>query len=256
MKFNIPKAERIKYSSFVKRTGKLEDFFIPAAFCDTSFLVDYADSASLNPMIKGLPWNQEYPETVLFKEYLKSEQRTKKIYRIREILENYENKVQLVYSPACRLELEEVLTERSFKNSGVGALDIKSILRKGRKEIGDIIEKIMRDSMAKGASNEQINLYHAFFLLTADSEMFIGLWEADLVNIKITKKDFYKIGFLANLQIGFADIFHLISASKLGCKYFFTFDHDYTRASTEIKSIFDIQVVTEIDKMIDIIIRK
>lgn len=254
MKPSFPKSIKPKYSSFVDRSGKVDSFIQPAAFCDTSFLIDYIDSDSHNPDYNRFPWNKENPDDKLFREYLKSEQRTKQIYRIREIIENFDNKLNLVYSPACRLELEEVLSEYAFRNYGVEVSDIKHLQRKSRKEIGDIINKIRLDSKLKGPSNELNNLYYHFFLITDNITEFLpGLYEVDLINIRITKKDFYKFGFLANLQIGFADIFHLISTQRLGCKYFFTLDKDFARASSEIESIFNFEVVTEIDKMVDLV---
>lgn len=90
--------------------------------------------------------------------------------------------------------------------------------------------------------------------MTIDStELLSGLYEVDLVNIRITKNDIYRLGFLANLQIGFADIFHLISAQRLGCKYFFTLDKDFERASSEIERIFKFKIVSDIDRMISVV---
>ena len=204
--------------------------------------------------IKNSLGTRIYPEDVLFREFLKSEYRTKKIYKIRETIENFDNKLNLVYSPACRLELEEVFSETAFRNYGVEVSDIKHLQRKSRKEVGDIINKIRIERNSNVSNEELNNLYHHFFFMTMSSgELLSGLYEVDLVNIKITKNNIYNIGFLANLQIGFADIFHLISASKLGCEYFFTLDNDFNRASSEIETFFKLKIVSDIDRMWELI---
>ena len=254
MKINLPKPLKPKYESFVNRYGKLDDFLQPAAFCDTSFLIDYIESDIHNPNYKKYPWYIEQPDDKLFIEYLKSEKRTKKIYKIREAIDNFNNKLNLIYSPASRLELEEVLSESAFRNYGIEVSDIKHLQRKSKKEIGEIINRIRLDQKKKATNKELKNLYfHFFFVTYKGPEILPGLHEADLKNIQITKKDICKFGFLANLQIGFTDIFHLISAQKLGCKYFFSLDKDFTRAINEIQSIFNLKVVTDIDKMIELV---
>ncbi len=254
MKYNLPKSKKPTYSSFVDRYGRLESYFQPAAFCDTSFLMDYIDSDAHNPEYNKFPWYSENPEDKLFMEYLKADKRTKKIYKIREIIDNSENKINLVYTPACRLELEEVISETAFRNYGVEVSDIKHLQRKSRKEIGEIINRIRLDTKKNEPSNELRNLYYHFFFVTSSlPELLPGLFEVDLVNIKITKRDIYKYGFLANLQIGFADIFHLVSAQRLGCKYFFTLDNDFSRAASEIEIMFNIKIIADIDKMVDLV---
>lgn len=119
----LPKSLKMSYSSYVDRTGRLVNYLQPAAFCDTSFLLDYIDSDVHNPDYKRFPWNTDIPEETLFRDYLKSELRTKKLYKVREIVENDESKINLVFTPACRLEMEEVLSETYFRNFGVQVSD-------------------------------------------------------------------------------------------------------------------------------------
>jgi hypothetical protein len=95
-----------------------------------------------------------------------------------------------------------------------------------------------------------------FYLFQTTSDISNGLpsfIEADIVNIKFTKKDFYKLYFFANQQMGFADLFHLISANRLGCKYFFTFDSDYEQCKEEVKEQFDLIVIKDIHEMVRLI---
>ncbi len=253
-KFDLPKPSKPRYSSFVDRSGKLSEFLNPAAFCDTSSLLDYYESEIHNPDYKKLPWNKEDSVTIKFREYLRTNQRSKKIYKIREAIENSCNEINLVFSTACRLELEEVFTEIAFKRYGVEVSDVKNLQKKSKKEIGDIINRIRIDRNSNENDLDLYNLYQNFFFMTIDStELLSGLYEVDLVNIRITKNDIYRLGFLANLQIGFADIFHLISAQRLGCKYFFTLDKDFERASSEIERIFKFKIVSDIDRMISVV---
>lgn len=194
-------------------------------------------------------------------EYLKSDVRTKKIYEIRRKFEFFKNKINLVFSPACRLELEEVISALRFKKYGVEVTENSIVTKKSNKEIGDVLKKIKKDyegqKETKGKENIEKNLQMLFwyFFYTTDriEDGLEGVFEADIVNFQLTKKDHKNLIFFANLQVGFADIFHLVTASRLGCEYFFTLDSDFQRISDDVKRIYKIEVVTDPVRMLQIV---
>ena len=249
------------YSGFVTKTGKLHKRFRPAAFCDTSLLIDYWNSSVHDPYFEGHPLNQRDPIDKVFFDYLKSDTRTRKIYSIRQKVKDLKCKVNLVYSPACRLEAEEVITSLRFKKYGAEVTDSSLILKKGSKEVGDILSKIKRDYFdafnKHGAEEMDSNLrmlYWHFFFTTDHIELGLeGILEADIINLSLTKNDFHRLTYLANQQVGLADIFHLITAHRLGCDYFFTLDSDFKRVESDIKELFKLEIVLDPQKMLSII---
>lgn len=257
MKFNLPKSKKLKYQSFVLKSGKLRPDLRPAIFCDTSFLLDYWNSSIHNSEFDQFPFNKVDPIDATFLEYLKSDVRTKKIYEVRRKIENFSNKKTLVFSPACRLELEEVLSALRFKKYGVEVTENSIITKKKNKEIGDILLKIKKDFEINEKESIQNNLqllfHHFFFTTDRIEEGLLGILEVDIINFQLTKKDHRNLIYLANLQVGFADIFHIISASRLGCNYLFTLDSDFQRISNEVKKLYNIEIVTDPKKMLEIV---
>jgi len=261
MKFNLPKAKRVKYASYVSTSGRLLADFRPAIFCDTSFLLDYWNSSIHNTEFSDLPFNQRDPTDSTFMEYLRSDVRTKKIYEVRKKVENFQNKRYLIFSPACRLELEEVISGLRFKKYGVEVTENSTVTKKNNKEIGDILLRIKRDfereQETKGKENVEKNLqmifWHFFYTTDRIHEGLEGMFEADIVNFNLTKKDLNKLIYMANLQVGLADIFHLVTASRLGCEYFFTLDSDFQRISELAKRDLNIEIVTDPPKMTQLV---
>lgn len=252
----LPEPRKRNSESIVTRTGRLKEPYLPAAFCDTSFLLDYWDSSIHDPKFNDFPSNlaseQSYEKK--FIEYLKSDNKLLKMWGIREIIENYKNKINLVFSPACRLEMEDVLSNIRFKSIAYELRPSSNLQRKGKKDIGDIIKKLMND-YGKDPKNQDLRLlyYHFFFTTSQIDEGLFGLMEVDIKNFKITRDDFYHLGFLANLQIGFSDVFHLICARNLGCTYFFSNDTDFTRSKDDIEKLFGFEIVTDLARIKEII---
>ena len=254
-RFNIPKTKKIKYESFLNKNGSLDDYFQPAIFCDTSFLFDYWMSDSHNPSYLKLVDSFE-PVKHKFLEFYDPHRRTKKLFELRKIIDNLETDYNFIYSPACRYELEEIFTRNNFKFFVSENYDTHVVERKNNKEIGKIIKKIKIDAFKNLQKPDEIlqQLFFGFLQTTSGINNGLpGFIEPDIVNFKFSKKDFYKMHLLANQQMGFADLFHLISANRLGCKYFFTFDSDFETCKDDIAELFDMNILTDINEMIKLI---
>lgn len=251
-------ANKITYESGTSKNGKLLKHLKPAAFCDTSFLFDYWSSIIHSPFLQSNPFSQKDQVEDLFIEYTKAHSRTKKIYQIRKKIEEFDSKLNLIYTPACRLELEGITTAFRFKKYGIEVSEsTSSFVKKGNKEIGDILLKLKKDFTRDLKENgpfkmdENLKLLFNHFFFTSDriNEGLEGIIEVDIINFSLTKKNLKNLIYLANMQVGFADIFHLISASKLGCQYFFTLDSDFNRIKEEVAQIYKIEIVTEVPRM-------
>ena len=261
MKIHIPKGRKIKYSSYVTKSGKLQPHLRPAIFCDTSFLLDYWNSSIHKTDFVSLPFNKIDSTDALFLKYLRSDVRTKRIYTIRKRVEDFHDIKTLIFTPACRLELEEVMTALRFKKYGVEVTENSLITRKSSKEIGDILIKVRKDfenqrrenGLERIDENLEMIFFHFFYATNRIDEGLEGMLEADIVNFNLGKKDLRKLIYIANLQVGFADIFHLISASRLGCEYFFTLDNDFLRIADLAKSEFGVEIITDPNRMLRIL---
>lgn len=126
-------------------------------------------------------------------------------------------------------------------------------VKKSNKEIGDILSKLKDDFIKvqkkkkKSIREQGIELLFHYLFYTTDTmdEGLEGILEVDIENFSLTKKDLNDLIYLANLQVGFADIFHILSAKKLGCKYLFSLDFDFKRVNYDVLKKFKIEIVTE-----------
>ncbi len=253
-RYKAPKARKRKYSSNVSPSGKLLRRFGVSAYCDTSFLFDYWNSSAHDPNFTSFPSNREDPITDKLAYYLKHDRRTKKVFEIRRLFDDFDAGLSLVYTPACRLELEEIMTQASFQHEAALVAGAKYVSNQGRKWVGERLGEILSDFSKNQEDEELKQLYHGFFHMTSFAgEGLVGLVEVDILNLSITQKDFYRIGFLANLQLGLADIVHLLATERLGCKYFFTFDNDFARASSQIKEYLGFEIVTDPSLMLRLV---
>src|SRR3972149_2191334 len=172
MKFNLTEPVKIrkKITDFVTKSGKLRKDFLPASYCDTSFLLDYWLSNKLTPS-----------------SFISDEEDHYKIIR-----EKIRKKDKLSQDPLVSFTLT------LFEN-----------------------------------------------ICSYTRENLFGIIPVDFANITIrTPRDFNKLIVFPAYQIGVADILHLVSAKRLGCEYFITFDDDFKRAKKDIERFFNLKILT------------
>jgi len=261
-RYNLPEPIKVKYEGGVTKTGKLIASLLPAIFCDTSFLIDYWHSILYIPGLERSPNSHGDKIAILFNHYVKADTRAKKLYKIRERLEMLDTQCKLVFSPACRLEMEEATTQLRFKKLTMDVDEALNAHKKSNKEVGEVLRKIRKDFIQhkRGRRILSINqafseLYWHFFDVTPpfSDDAFFGLHEVDVKNFSLTKRDLKRLMEFSNLQIGFADIFHLLTAYKLGCQYFFTFDNDFLRIEEEALKYYKIKIVSNPDTMLSLL---
>lgn len=252
-KFNLPKSYKTKRQTtgFTTKTGKLRKNYLPASYCDTSFLIDYWTSIKLQPVSLD-NFSDEEEHYPILREQIKRYKRLRNIYKIREKIDNYDNVTTPVFSTIAVYEFAEKIAEGYYLSEVVKATDIFSGLHLGRKQIGDFIQTLWK----KTNNLKQKNKYQDDPLSTFTISIFenmcsyrgdklFGMLPVDFENITIrTPRDFNKIITLAAFQIGVADMLHLESARRLGCTYFITLDNDFVKAKEEIANIFGLEVLS------------
>lgn len=234
------------------RTGKLQKRFMPAVYFDSSVLIDYwmtegvelPEKDDLTRVLK----NNELPHYRVVRDILRSEIRIKKVVEIRKKLVFDEVKVTPVISPISLLELMEWEAEAAFKQIASEASGAIFIQKKSKKEIGGYLKKAleMRKDESKEQKEKGRNSFGSTGLEILTSETWLnrsfaethgldGLLIADIVNFSLTvDKAWAEPSAYGVLQLGIADIMHILFAQHLGCKYIASFDSDFARVKNII----------------------
>mgnify|MGYP001791149906 CR=1 FL=1 len=244
--------------------GLIKEEYLPASYCDTSFILDFVSfplEVIFNKSENNLfDKNEDFKKfKKLLNKYWKSENRILRLEEIVGRIYSYETST-LVYSPLVTLECTEKLVEGSFKDYASKYLSINSIQKSGRKEIGKVLKNIYDDYSNKkiedwsNLSDLQILGLNLFETGIGDEDDALGLFEifpVDIKNINIlhNTEDFENLMFFSKLQLGVADILHLLVAQKVGCENFITFDSDFVRVKKEIKRIFNLNVLNNVKEI-------
>ncbi len=239
--------------------GKLDSIFLPAAYCDTSFLLDFMAYPIYdfyeNTAVK------ESSEEVLLQNLVGSKKRIQNLKEVAARIQFDGYRTQLIYSPLVTLECIDKLVERSFKNVASKYLSMHSIQRSGKKDILNYIKTLYEilthlEEMESLSFEEQNKLGLCYSIFEtgyglADKGMSIyGIDQVDIINFSLTGgTNLEKVALLSQLQVGMADILHLLVADHLGCELFFTFDSDFITNKNFINKLFNIQVIGTIQEM-------
>ena len=232
----------------VTKSGKLKAKFLPAMYFDSSVLIDYWMTEGLEVERPYDPIqdiiSQNKPKNLkIIREILKSDKRVERMIEIRKKLLFEEVKVTAIISPLSLLELMEWNAEVVFKDTAAEASGSMAIQRKGKKEIGDYLRRLLelrKDELEKQKGKKRVCSTGLEMLMEdtwlnrsfAECHGLQGLLQADIVNFKITiDKSWDEPSAYAYLQLGISDILHVLVAQHLGCKYIASFDSDFQRVS-------------------------
>ena len=237
--------------SFTTPNGKLRSDFLPAVYFDSSVIIDYwitegmeqewpAGGKSLNGILYGGELG------TLVRDLLKSDVRINKVVELRKKISFTDVKVSPVTSEIALWELQEWIAESGLKQLGSEISGTVSIQKKSKKEIGDLLKRAYDLWLAEGDEKHHdpktgTSALHSVQLATTMDFSFAG--SHGLSNILIAeinnfcwppKRSRNRSSFpdpftLAYLQVGAADIFHIMFAHRLGCQYFASFDSDFRR---------------------------
>lgn len=246
---------------YVNRSGRLKVKYLPAVYFDSSVLIDYWMTEGLeidwpeDPVQKIISGN-EPKNIIVVRELLKADKRIEKVIEIRKKLVFEDAKLNAVISPLALLELMEWNAESAFKETAADAAGALFIQRKGRKEIGDCLKRLLelrRDEIEKQKRRKRefstgLEIFMGDAWLNrgfAESHGLQGLLQADIVNLKLTlDRTWQEPSAYAYLQLGVSDILHILLAKHLGCCYIASFDEDFRRASHIIKEESGVEVLT------------
>jgi len=236
-------------------TGRLDEAFLPAMYLDTSVVVDYWLTEGMErPATEAevLMRANELPHLQVVRNILKSEERIATVAEIRKKLYFDECKVTPVVSPLSLIELMEQHAEAAFKNIAAQAAGVSSIQGRGKKDIGRFLKTALelrkeevRQQAAKTQEAKEEKLSTGLEILMLETWLnrsfeechgLSGLVQVDIVNFGVTlDKVWDEPSAYAYLQLGLADIMHILVAEHLGCEYIASFDSDFGRSKDIIE---------------------
>lgn len=149
-------------------------------------------------------------------------------------------------SPLSLLELIEWHAEAAFKQIASEELGVVFVQKKSKKEIGSYLKKALelRKAEAKNQNSRKQDQTTGLEMLMAETWLnrsfahthgLRGLLEVDIVNFHLQlSKLWQEPSAYAYLQLGIADIMHILLAQHLGCQYIASFDLDFVRVKNII----------------------
>ena len=207
----------------------------------------------------------EFAHLQVVRDILKSEKRINKVIDIRKKLLFEKLKVTPVMSPLSLLELMEWGAEAAFKQIASEASGTVFIQKRSKKQIGDHLKKALeqREEEFKEQKGKKRGVSTGLDILMletwlnrsfVDSHGLDGLLQVDIVNFNLTvSKVWEEPSVYAYLQIGAADIMHILLAQHLGCQYIASFDTDFKRVKDMVSEETGISILTSPEEILDIL---
>ena len=245
-------------AAVVTASGRLKDEYSPAVYFDSSLLIDYwmAEGMELRDEIpeahQGGTASSEHPLASVTRDLMRSDVRLTKVAEIRRKVISGDARAIPVTSHAALWELQEWIAESAFKQVGAEVVGMVFLQRKSKKEIGKYLKKVFELWDAEGDQSHQdpytgtsglhMLMQESWINLSyAQAHGLQGILVADTVNFSWPPEQGYDGNLqadpymLAFLQLGLADIMHVLVANHLGCQYFAGFDVDFRRAKEFIE---------------------
>jgi len=250
------------------KNGRLRKKFLPAVYFDSSVVIDYWRTEGM-----------EMPETEedrfmkedellhlqVVRNILASEVQFNKMAQIRKKSLFEKSKVTPVVSPFSLLELMEWQAEAAFKQIASEASGVGFIQKRSKKQIGDYLKEALKLRRAESEKQKGNRRGGSTGLEILMSETWLnrsflechglsGLLQVDIVNFHLTiNKVWREPSAYAYLQLGIADIMHILLAQHLGCKYIASFDSDFVRVKDIIQEETEILVLTSPEEILAIL---
>lgn len=244
--------------------GKILPEYKPAIYLDSSFVIYYwlVEDLDLDKDELKLTEISYYP---LMRKLFKSEEKFEKIFNIREKILSGKNIMTPVVSPLATLELMEWYTESGFRNIAFGAAGYNIIKNMGKKDIGEYVKKLLelrkeeidKDKLSSKNNITELGMLHSELWLNRSYAIcngLQGLSEVGIQKFNFSIDETWKLpSLLSFLQIGLADIMHIILAKHLGCEFICSLDSDFTRVKDFVKEELDITILCNLDEILRII---
>ena len=220
----------------------------PRIYCDTSLVINYLIAEGREPEAQSsLIPEPEYSKTEreFWDKLFRHDKKYKLATNLRSIIGWQFPNVEIVISPFVLLELDGWYAEESFKRNAIGSTNVKAIQTYSRKQIGEYIKTIWNEAESDQGSFAA-DVWRAI-ACGARGEAIAGIKIEKVDGLRFDEATFSKVAVFACLQIGMADIVHLLAADELKCTHFATTDSDFNRVKDEIESVFKFELLFKDD---------
>lgn len=258
----------MKPKGTVTSKGRLRSKFLPAIYFDSSVVIDYWTTEGLDgdfeDDIARLAAINEPRSHQVIRDLLRFEKHFEKVIEIREKLLDGPS-TTVVTSPLCLLELMKWKAQASLKETIVEAAGLNSAIRKGDKEIGDYLKRlwVLHRGELESQNGKKPDWPSGLEIIMGDTWLnrgfseSHGLWglvQADIVGFHFgIDETWNEPSAYAYLQLGAADIMHILLASHLGCAFIASFDGDFKRAADIIQERTGMKVLSTPDDILDVL---
>jgi len=234
-------------------SGKLESKFLPAVYFDSSVLIEYWLTESMNNPVDEpdlIMQRNEPPHFRVLRGVLRKEnwfRRLDKVIKIREKLQYNKTKLTPVITPLSLMELTKWFAQSSFKQLLSEVAGVSFLKNKSEKDVADLLEETLEQCKQDSkniVSNQQSGVDSLNWLVGTTwpnltfgiAHALRGLYLADIKNFNLSVEESEReISAYSYLQLDSSDVFHILFAKHLGCEYIASFDSDFKRVKSSIK---------------------
>ncbi len=250
----------------VTAEGALVADLTPAVYFDASVLIDYwvtdglERGADLDRAQRGKPHEE------VIRELLQTDRRIAVMADIRKALSHGPAGAHAVTSPLALLEVIEWYAGSAIKGLTAGAAGGEAIQRMGRKNVGNLLNRILDgrrlveaeevpDSGERPTGIEILRRETSIAPGFAQAHGLAGIVIADIAGFSFSKDEAWDVSeIFAYLQMGMADIVHLLVARHFGCTWIASFDSDFARCREYIKMGLGLTLLATADEMCSVLV--
>lgn len=255
-------------SRLLDAKGKLILDGSTAIYFDSSVLIDYwlteGHDLPVDKTMADIAKRNEPPYQDFVRKTLNVEHRLPKVTEIRKLLETGESDVFAIVTPPAILELTAWYADTRFRTVAAEVAGPSSLRQKGKKEIGRLLSAVLKakrdEAQASQGTTKSLSALDMLLvetMLNGSFAMAHGLRGLTLVDIKgfeLTISDSFSEAFFdAYVQVGQADLLHILAARHLGCTHIASFDVDFTRAHHLLNAPPSIQLLTTPDEILTVL---
>lgn len=243
-------------------------------YVDSSVLIDYWTTEGWEqPGVQASGTVEMlYAETVpLIRDLLKSDAKFNKMVEIRKKLLFEDARVTPLVSRLAELEFAEWHAGAIFKQTVAEIVGPQVVQRMGRKDVGRYVKRIFDmawEEHEQLEATEQGDQHTPLASLASSlwikesfnhAHGFAGMVHVDVMNFNLPPGDLWEDPSipspygLAHMQIGLADIMHVLLAHHLGCQYLASFDSDFRTNAQHISEEFGITVLCSPEEILGVL---
>jgi hypothetical protein len=211
------------------------------AYIDSSLAIEYVNAEGVEHDDLLSPANRSAEDTYLL-DLLKADRDFSLAAGIRKKLHVGSSRLQFVVSPLVWIEVNEWIAEERLKERASRVTQFTRLQREGKKRIGTFLREIRYASDPDNHLRPFNSVAEKLFKDTTISSRSLAtgalkyITHVDLTGFSLSHTTIQTAVNLAYMQVGAADIMHLLVAAHIGCTHFATIDSDFDRVREAVEA--------------------